>query len=158
MIALRRLSCAAGALLPLSAIAADRHLLGQAKSEEIKDRMGKLKGRRILIVEDEVLIGLMASEMLEDLGATVIGPALNVPDGIALAEQEQIDAALIDINLGGTRSDAVVDVLARRGIPVLYTTGYSRSAASLDKSAVLEKPYSADALAGALVAVLERGS
>lgn len=120
--------------------------------------MRSLKGRRILIVEDEVLIGIMASEMLEDMEATVLGPALNVAEGIALAESETLDAALIDINLGGTRSDAVVDVLERRGVPVLYTTGYTKAAAPPDGSMVLEKPYSADALASALVSILDKDS
>lgn len=112
--------------------------------------MRNFKGSRILIVEDEVLIGIMASEMLEDMGATVLGPALNVTDGIALAESEAIDAALIDINLGETRSDPVVAVLERRGIPIVYTTGYARSEPLPDESLVLEKPYSADGLARAL--------
>jgi len=112
--------------------------------------MQNFRGRRILIVEDEVLIGMMASEMLEDLEATVLGPALNVADGVALAESEELDAALIDINLGGTRSDAVVAVLERRGIPVIYTTGYTKASAPPDGAKVLEKPYSADDLARAL--------
>lgn len=118
--------------------------------------MRNLKGRRILIVEDEVLIGIMASEMLEEMGATVLGPALNVADGIALAESETLDLALIDINLGGTRSDAVVEVLQRRAVPVLYTTGYSKSAAPPNGSMVLEKPYSAEALASALISILDK--
>jgi len=120
--------------------------------------MRSLKGRRILIVEDEVLIGIMASEMLEEMEATVLGPALNVADGVALAESETLDAALIDINLGGTRSDAVVDVLEQRGVPILYTTGYSKTAAPPHGSMVLEKPYSADALASALVSILDKDS
>src|SRR5690625_279962 len=118
--------------------------------------MQNFRGRRILIVEDEVLIGMMASEMLEDMGATVLGPALNVADGIALAESETLDGALIDINLGGTRSDAVVAVLERRGVPFLYTTGYTKHAAPPNGSMVLEKPYTADALASAMMSVLDK--
>jgi CheY-like chemotaxis protein len=118
--------------------------------------MSRLAGRRILIIEDEVIIGMMATEMLEDLGATVLGPAMNVDQGVSLAESETADAALVDINLDGTRSDAVVDVLKRRGVPVIYTTGYGK--ADADGRMVLEKPYTADALARALEMALNGGA
>lgn len=116
--------------------------------------MSRFAGRRILIVEDEVIIGMMATDMLEDLGATVLGPALNVDQGVSIAEAEQADVALVDINLDGKRSDAVVEVLKRRGVPVIFTTGYGRTADS-DGHAVLEKPYTAESLARALEQVLE---
>lgn len=118
--------------------------------------MSRFKGRRILIVEDEVIIGMMATDMLEDLGATVVGPALNVAQGVAMAESEQADVALVDINLDGTRSDPVVEVLARRDIPVIFTTGYGKGAASGEGQMVLEKPYTAEALARALEKALEQ--
>jgi CheY-like chemotaxis protein len=116
--------------------------------------VSRFDGRRILVVEDEVIIGMMATDMLEDMGATVLGPALNVAQGVRLAESEEADAALVDINLDGTRSDAVVEVLARRGIPIVVTTGYGKAAAKGGGHAVLEKPYTAEALARALAAVL----
>lgn len=116
--------------------------------------MSRFDGRRILIVEDEVIIGMMATDMLEDLGATVLGPALNVSQGVSLAETAEADAALVDINLDGTRSDPVVEVLTRRGIPVIFTTGYGRSGEE-DQRMVLEKPYTADSLARALAKVLD---
>ena len=117
--------------------------------------MSRFAGRRILIVEDEVIIGMMATDMLEEMGATVLGPAMNVDQGVAMAESEQADAALVDINLGGTRSDAVVDVLTRRGVPVIFTTGYGR--ADGDRRMVLEKPYTAASLAKALEEALAVG-
>ena len=116
--------------------------------------MSRFEGRRILIVEDEVIIGMMATDMLEEMGATVLGPALNVSQGVSMAESEQADAALVDINLDGTRSDAVVEVLNRRNIPIVYTTGYGRGAADADARLVLEKPYTAASLARALAQVL----
>lgn len=117
--------------------------------------MSRLAGRRILIVEDEAIIGMMATDMLEDLGATVLGPAMNVDQGVSLAESEQADAALVDINLDGVRSDAVVDVLKRRGVPVIYTTGYGKADADVDGRWVLEKPYTTASLARVLENALE---
>ncbi|HET7410551.1 MAG TPA: response regulator [Paracoccaceae bacterium] len=117
--------------------------------------MSRFDGRRILIVEDEVIIGMMATDMLEDMGATVLGPAMNVAQGVSIAETEQADAALVDINLDGARSDPVVEVLARRGVPIVYTTGYGRAAAPGEAHTVLEKPYTADALARALARALD---
>ncbi len=115
--------------------------------------MSRFAGRRILIVEDEVIIGMMAQDMLEDLGATVLGPAMNVDQGVSMAESEQADAALVDINLDGTRSDPVVDVLVRRGVPVIFTTGYGKDEG--DPRMVLEKPYTAASLAQALEKALD---
>lgn len=116
--------------------------------------MNRLDGRRILIVEDEVIIGMMATDMLEDLGAIVVGPAMNVAQGVTMAESEQADAALVDINLDGARSDPIVEVLTRRGIPIIFTTGYGRAAES-EGQMVLEKPYTAEALARALAEALD---
>lgn len=110
--------------------------------------MSSFEGRCILVVEDEVIIGMMAQDMLEELGATVLGPAMNVAQGVSLAETGGLDAALVDINLDGKRSDAIVEVLDRRGIPFVYTTGYGKGA--VEDRPVLEKPYTADALARAL--------
>lgn len=117
--------------------------------------MSRFASRRILIVEDEVLIGMMATDMLEEMGATVLGPAMNVEQGVTIAETEHPDAALVDINLQGRRSDPVVEVLAERGIPIVYTTGYGKSAALGEGQIVLEKPYTAEALARALASVLD---
>lgn len=116
--------------------------------------MSRFDGKRILIVEDEAIIGMMATDMLEEMGATVLGPALNIAQGVSMAETEEADAALVDVNLDGTRSDAVVDVLARRGIPVIYATGYGKVAADGNCGTVLKKPYTADALARALAKAL----
>ena len=117
--------------------------------------MGRFDGRRILIVEDEAIIGMMASDMLEDLGATVLGPAMNVEQGVSMAETAEADAALVDINLDGVRSDPVLDVLRRRGIPIILTTGYGKSAAGEGGGIVLEKPYTAEMLAAILARALD---
>ena len=88
--------------------------------------MSGLTGRRILIVEDEMLIALMLQGMLEALGYQVAGRARTVADALAMIETDTlgIDAATLDINLGGEHANAVADALNAHGIPFVITTGY----------------------------------
>ena len=64
--------------------------------------MAETGSMRILVVEDEVLIAVMVSDMLAGLGATVVGPATTIEAGLALARSESFDAAVLDINVRGT--------------------------------------------------------
>ena len=114
--------------------------------------MNALAGKRILLVEDEVLIAEMVVDMLVGLGATVIGPATTLEKGLALAGSEEIDAAVLDVNLRGQRIDPIADMLTARGIPVLFATGYGMAAgANRQDAPVIDKPYSQERLASALV-------
>jgi CheY-like chemotaxis protein len=84
-----------------------------------------LKGLHILVVEDETMISMMIEDMLIDLGATVVGPAGNVAQALAVIEAGgRIDGALLDVNLSGEKSFAVADALALRGVPFVFATGY----------------------------------
>lgn len=84
-----------------------------------------LKGRRILVVEDEYLIADDLTELLTDAGAEVIGPAASLPQAMRLAgDTEGIDAAALDINLRGVEVFPLADELAGRGVPMLFLTGY----------------------------------
>lgn len=103
-----------------------------------------LTGKRILLVEDEALVAMLLEDMVLDLGATVIGPESQLDLAILCAETEAIDAAILDINLGGKRSYGVADVLRLRGIPYAFATGYG--VLGVDSThrgvPVLMKPYS----------------
>jgi DNA-binding response OmpR family regulator len=107
-----------------------------------------LHGRRILVVEDEELIAMLIEETLIDQGCMVIGPAATLAAALALARDEAIDAAVLDVNLAGARTDAVADLLATRGIPFLFATGYGDRATSSAhaKAPVIGKPFTLDAL------------
>ncbi|WP_020180041.1 response regulator [Methylopila sp. M107] len=85
-------------------------------------------GRRVLVVEDDFLLALDVSQMLEVAGATVIGPTSTVKAGLAELEREAPDIAVLDINLGDGTSFPLVDVLQERGLPVILATGYDLSA------------------------------
>ena len=60
-----------------------------------------LSGRRILVVEDEVIVAWLLEDMLADFGCAVIGPAARVGQALAMVEAEAIDAAVLDVNLNG---------------------------------------------------------
>jgi hypothetical protein len=60
-----------------------------------------LNGRRILIVEDNYLLAVHLSDLVENFGGLVIGPAGQLAQGSALAESDELDGAILDINLGG---------------------------------------------------------
>ncbi len=114
-----------------------------------------LAGRRLLMVEDEVLVGMMAKRILEDLGATVLGPYGGLADGLAAARSERFDGALLDFNLAGELADPLADLLIARGVPFIFITGYQRD--SIDRRyaniPVLPKPLEAESLERVLVSL-----
>jgi DNA-binding LytR/AlgR family response regulator len=86
----------------------------------------RLKGRRLLVVEDEYLIAADLTASLESVGVEVIGPAASVEEALLLLEKNRgrLDGAVLDINLGSERVYPVADVLTARGVPFVFTTGY----------------------------------
>ena len=84
-----------------------------------------LSGRRVLVVEDEMLVLLMIEDMLTDLGCESVIAAATVDKALALIDAQVFDAAMLDMNLDGTKSHAVADALAVRGVPFIFSTGYS---------------------------------
>lgn len=83
-------------------------------------------GCRILIVEDEYLIASGLRRALERAGASVLGPVPTVAEAVALlAATAGVDGAVLDINLGGEPVFPVADALRARGVPFVFTTGYS---------------------------------
>ncbi|MCD2323348.1 response regulator [Sphingomonas sp. IC-56] len=84
-----------------------------------------LDGMRILVVEDEYLLADDLRDALTEAGAQVLGPVPSVDDAQALiAREAEIDAAVLDINLRGEMVFPVADVLAKRGVPFAFATGY----------------------------------
>jgi CheY-like chemotaxis protein len=84
-----------------------------------------LFGRRVLLIEDEMLILIMIEDMLADLGCTSITTAATVDQALALIDAEIFDVAMLDMNLNGDKTFAVADALAVRNVPFVFSTGYS---------------------------------
>ena len=104
-------------------------------------------GSRVLVVEDEGLVALQLQMDLEDWGYHVVGPGRNLEEGSALAETEEIDAALLDVRLGSQTSVSIADILLERKIPFVFATGYSDSSTlpeHLRSVPRLNKPYAMD--------------
>lgn len=120
--------------------------------------MANLSGKRVLIVEDEALIAFMVADMLTEAGATVIGPAVNIEQGLDLAANAAIDVATLDVNVRGERIDPVAEALDRRGVPYLLASGYTERPPNLRPSVIiLNKPYVESVLIGSLVSLLASG-
>lgn len=114
-----------------------------------------LRGKRILLVEDEAVIAFAVEDMLTDLGCEVVGPAFRLDDARLMARDEVIDAAILDVNLNDQRSYAVAEQLRLRSIPFLFATGYAEGGVDWDGHAVLlPKPYRMDQVKAALERLL----
>lgn len=114
------------------------------------------EGRRVLVVEDEMTIALMIEEMLLDLGAEVIGPESRLDAALRLASEASLDAAILDVNIRGGNSYAVADILATRGIPFVFCSGYNDWALEerhRDRPRLM-KPYSLKELENQLIKLL----
>lgn len=83
-----------------------------------------LIGRRILVVEDEMLIALIIEETLQDLGCVVVGPVGRLDAALQLATDEVLDAAVLDVSVRGGKVYPVAEQLLARGIPFLLASGY----------------------------------
>jgi len=81
-------------------------------------------GNRILLVEDEILVAMMMKDILTELGFSVVGPFSRLAEAMVAAVHDDIDAGIMDVNLGGEFVYPVADVLAARKIPFVFVTGY----------------------------------
>jgi CheY-like chemotaxis protein len=117
-----------------------------------------LRGRRVLLVEDEMLVGMELESLLQRQGCAVLGPASTVDRALALLEHDQPDAALLDLNLNGQPASAVAVALKSRGVPFVLVTGYGEAQSSepeLQGAPRVDKPINHHALVRALAHVLE---
>jgi CheY-like chemotaxis protein len=117
----------------------------------------RLSGRRVLVVEDEIIVSWLLEDMLADLGCAVVGPAACVEKALAMIDGEAIDAAVLDVNLNGQPSYPLADALAARGVPFVFSTGYATNSLLDGYRTVptLQKPFHRSELADALATVLD---
>jgi CheY-like chemotaxis protein len=117
----------------------------------------RLKGRRILVVEDSPVVGPFTAELLADLGCEVVGPAPNMAAARELAESDEpIDAAMMDVHIRGDVVFALCEVLAARGVPFVLTSGYAdwQMPDKWDDRPRLQKPYTLEQVEDALARLI----
>jgi len=104
--------------------------------------------RRVLVVEDEVIVGMLLEDMLRELGCEVAAISTHLEQALQLARTLDIDLAILDINLRGTQSFPVADVLGVRSVPFLFATGYGAQIPKPPYSGTptLQKPFQLDDL------------
>jgi CheY-like chemotaxis protein len=116
------------------------------------DVVPALKGMRVFVVEDESLLALLLEDMLAELGCAVVGSASTVSEAIDAVRERTFDVAILDIKLGAEKSFPVAEVLAARGVPFVFATGYGDGQVDdrwRDRQ-VLQKPFAQDQLAEVL--------
>lgn len=120
-----------------------------------------IDGLSVLLVEDEYLIALDASEMLSEMGAASVHVASNFEEALACAAEGGFDVAILDVNLNGQLSVPIAQALKAKGTPLMFTTGYSlkhRPIPGLEDCICVAKPYSADKLRDGLTTTLKNAS
>jgi DNA-binding response OmpR family regulator len=126
-------------------------------------RPAKLTGKRVLVVEDEILVSLLVEDELRGAGAEVMGPVPSVGDALRLIEEAAADgginAAVLDINLDGKHVEPVADRLAALGVPFLFATGYGANCdtGGHGTAPVLCKPFAPERLVAAVEALAAVG-
>ncbi|CAL8481348.1 response regulator [Caballeronia sp. S22] len=122
----------------------------------MNERARILDGRSIMVVEDDYLVALALSTVLEEAGARVVGPIASAQEAVALLEagREKVDAAVLDVDLNGEKSYPVADALASRDIRFVFATGYGIDALAEDYRHYprCQKPFDHRAILNALKA------
>jgi CheY-like chemotaxis protein len=101
--------------------------------------------KRVLLVEDEPLVSMMLADMLLAFGHKVDGPYSRFSDAVLAAKTNNLQAGILDVNLGGEKTYAVADILTGRNIPFAFVTGYGPDSivSAFSHAPVLQKPIEA---------------
>lgn len=107
---------------------------------------------RVLLVEDEAMIRMMVADMVEELGHAVAAEAGDIGRAAELAQTGIFDLAILDVNLNGRMSFPVADIIVKRGIPLIFASGYALEniPTSFEAAPKLQKPFQIDSLAKAI--------
>jgi len=124
------------------------------KGPSMTPRGNSAAGRRVLVVEDEVMIRMLIGDMLAELGHTLVGEAAGIDEALALAKQSEFDVAILDVTLNGQPISPVVEILIERKLPFVFATGYGERGVPepYRDTPTLQKPFQAEALARAIEA------
>lgn len=118
-----------------------------------------VRGKRVLVVEDWLVVAQEIETLLTDLGCTVVGAVPRLEAALEFARNEPLDAAVLDVNLNDEEVFPVADELLLRGIPFLFMTGYDEQALPPEfrEWPRLEKPFSAEEFSRSLRKAIAMG-
>lgn len=119
--------------------------------------MNDLEQRRVLVVEDEIFVALDVAATVEDANGTVLGPVGTVRQAIDIINRNEVDAAILDVNLADGDVEAVLDRLKSRDVFVVIHTGGglpARLAARYPEVPVFQKPVPPSVLTRTLASAL----
>jgi CheY-like chemotaxis protein len=114
--------------------------------------------KRVLVVEDELMIRMLLEDMLGELGYTVAAEAGHLDEALEATKTAEFDLAILDVNLDGQPISPVADALVARGTPFVFATGYGERGLPepYRDRPMLKKPFQIEGLKQMLEAALER--
>lgn len=132
----------------------------RARREDNKP-MASMRGLKVLMVEDQLLIAMDVETMLTHEGAASVETASSVKEALIALTIMRPDVAILDVNLGNGNSMPVAQALRERGIPFVFATGYGETSlipASMDDVPIVRKPYDLTSLVAAMTTAMAKKS
>jgi CheY-like chemotaxis protein len=117
-------------------------------SNKMTGPSGAAAKHRVLVVEDEMLIGMLLEDMLTDLGHEVAAIIPRLKEAMAAVDRETYDLAILDVHLHGESAFPVAEALIAKGTPFVFATGYGERGLPENYRGrpVLQKPFAKDDL------------
>jgi two-component SAPR family response regulator len=118
-----------------------------------------LVGLKVLIIEDEPLISMFIEDSLADIGCTTVGTITRLSGAASKIDEVECDVIMLDVNLSGEQTIELAELLLKRRLPFIFSTGYGHSGIPphLHHVPVLQKPFQEGDLRDALLLVLDGG-
>jgi DNA-binding response OmpR family regulator len=115
-----------------------------------------VKGLRVFVVEDEPMIRMMLTDMLEELGYRAVAEAGDVEKAAKLAQSAEFDLAILDVNVRGKLITPVAELIRAREVPMIFATGYGSEGLPEEfrDFPALQKPFQLEALAAMIDEVM----
>ena len=127
-------------------------------TQDITNPAQALAGKRILVVEDEALVAMLLEDMIGDLGGNIVATASRVDAALKIIEErvDEIDAALLDVNLGSENAFPIAEALGAHGKPFAFSTGYGHAGLPEEwrHCLAVQKPFTQEQIEAVLTRIM----